>query len=225
MRRALLCAIAVLAMSAPIQAKVAVLYWPDARVSQSTRAEVELIVKDVAEQYASQSEYTPMGPIDFLHSKQGYRIHVWNQEEDTPIYYWWGDIFCHVSLTLDLPRFRQLLAHEFSHLYDYTMVEKKRKARAKENRILHYRIMRGRVKDPLTKIVGDNTRNEKRAKKREMRYINGPGRLRPKPCTIHGKANECVESLDFDMGKGKTRRNRSVMEIMDAAGAVKLRLY
>ncbi|MBI4868005.1 MAG: hypothetical protein HY816_13755 [Candidatus Wallbacteria bacterium] len=179
------------------EAEVAVLYWAGTKVSAHTRDQVGLMVKDVAEQYSTKNENTELGPIDLLHGAPSVKIHIWREEPDTPIYYFFGEIFCHVSLLKNMQDFRQKLMHEFSHLYDYTLVEQLREIRRKTDPITDLKVRKRRMKDPLTEIVHDNDANEARARRREHRYMAGPGQVPPVACPAHATPNDCVKSFDF----------------------------
>ncbi|MBI3893796.1 MAG: hypothetical protein HY303_19930 [Candidatus Wallbacteria bacterium] len=209
---------ALLAFLAPFQgrAEIAVLYWPGTKTNAETRRQLELMVKDVAAQFATQNDNTDLGALDLLHGTENVKVHIWTEDADDPVYYLWGEIFCHVSVTKDLAGFRQKLMHEFSHLYDYTMMEIKKKERAKQHPLEDFRIRKGHAKDPLIDYVRDNDRNEARAKLRETRYMAGPGQLIPAPCMQHDKPNACVQSFDFRKAQSPFGGDRRLDSILDS---------
>lgn len=197
-----------------LQAEIAVLYWPDTRVRREVREEVRSIVKDVAEQYGKAGPTADKGPLDFLHGDFKIRVHIWAQDRDQPSYYMWGEIFIHRDLTMDLPEFRRRLMHEFSHLYDYSVIETERKRMRDKDPVYFLRVKQGKARPILSGYVSDNDRNEARARERENRYMNGPGRLRPRPCTVHERPNACVRSGDFDIGAAEMGREREILSRM-----------
>ncbi len=215
MRLAALAGILALLTPLQAQAELALLYWPGAKVSAESRAELELILKDVAMQYAEKNETADLGPLDLLHSETNVKVHIWTEDADDPVYYLWGEIFCHISVAKKPAEFRQKMMHEFSHLYDYTMMDMLKAARRKKHPIDDFRIRKGRSKDPLLDYVRDNDANEARAKKRELGYMAGPGKMAPLPCSLHTKPNACVQSIDFRKAERPRNGNPRINSILD----------
>ena len=167
MKKGLLVYLLSSALAAPCSAKI-IFDWEDSSLPLEKREHLEEVIKKVSEKY-KENKYGDYSAYDFLASPKTHGIRIVNE----PTTYWPGDadfdlLELNAYFAEDISHLEVQMIHEFSHMYDYTMVGmlklQEKEARGKEKIILR------KKRRDLEKHLG-YIPSEIRASRKEYHYV------------------------------------------------------